>query len=267
MASDARRWPERITRERRRISNKRSRSTTKHRSSTIRSRWRTVAWATIARRNRTCSNGARCSSQPDPLRKALDELLHSALTYEKNADAAGNRGEWARPRRSISGRPWLGARRGRRRVTNWARRCSTWATGAARSNIPGGRAAVADLCRRALRPRRDPQEAGDHQQAIASFSAAVESDPVYVDARLGLADALRRTWTARTIAVGVRAHPEDRSRRRQGAIRLCRRAHPPEPISGGCLSVGRGDESLSERACIRARGRSPVRRRARRSRS
>ena len=33
--------------------------------------------------------------RPDPLRKELDELLHSALTYEKNADVAGARGDWA----------------------------------------------------------------------------------------------------------------------------------------------------------------------------
>ena len=64
MASDARRWPERITREPRRISNRRWRSTTRHRSSTIRWRWRTVAWATARRRNRTCSNAARCRFSP-----------------------------------------------------------------------------------------------------------------------------------------------------------------------------------------------------------
>ena len=32
-----------------------------------------------------------------------------------------------------------------------------------------------------------------HQQAIESFSAALESEPGYVDARLGLANALRRS--------------------------------------------------------------------------
>ena len=37
------------------------------------------------------------------------------------------------------------------------------------------------------------EEAGDYQQAIESFSAAVKSEPVYVDARLGLANALRRS--------------------------------------------------------------------------
>ena len=64
MASDARRWPTRITFEPRRISNRRWRSTARRRSSTTRWRWHTVVWATLAARNCTCSNAARCRSSP-----------------------------------------------------------------------------------------------------------------------------------------------------------------------------------------------------------
>jgi tetratricopeptide (TPR) repeat protein len=37
------------------------------------------------------------------------------------------------------------------------------------------------------------EEAGEHQQAIGSFTAALASEPLNADARLGLADALRRS--------------------------------------------------------------------------
>ena len=84
--------------------------------------------------------------RPDPLRKELDELLHSALTYEKNADVAGARGEWAEAteylRKAVALAPtrasprhklgtalfYMGDRRGARRA------------------IPGSGAAVARLC-------------------------------------------------------------------------------------------------------------------------
>jgi tetratricopeptide (TPR) repeat protein len=35
-------------------------------------------------------------------------------------------------------------------------------------------------------------EAGEHRQAIESFSAALKVDPAYDEARIGLANALRR---------------------------------------------------------------------------
>jgi len=34
---------------------------------------------------------------------------------------------------------------------------------------------------------------GNHQLAVESFSAAIKSEPTYIDARIGLADALRRS--------------------------------------------------------------------------
>jgi tetratricopeptide (TPR) repeat protein len=131
--------------------------------------------------------------QPDPLRKALDELLHSALTYEKNADAAGNRAEWAAAaeylRKAVALAPtrasprhklgtalfYLGDRRGASEQFQEAVRLS-----------PGF--APAHYALGVVH-----EEAGEHTQAIESFSAAVKSEPVHVDARLGLADALRRS--------------------------------------------------------------------------
>ncbi len=131
--------------------------------------------------------------QPDPLKKALDERLHSALTYEKNADAAGNRGEWAAAaeylRKAVTLAPtraaprhklgtalfYMGDRRGAFEQFQEALRLSPTFAGA----------------HYALGVMHD--EAGEYPQAIESFSAAVNSDPVYVDARLGLADALRRS--------------------------------------------------------------------------
>jgi tetratricopeptide (TPR) repeat protein len=131
--------------------------------------------------------------QPDPLRKALDDLLHSALTYEKNADVAGNRGEWAAAaeylRKAVALAPtrasprhklgtalfYMGDRRGAFEQFHEAVRLSP--------TFAAAHYALGVL----------HEEAGEHQLAIASFSAAIKSDPVYVDARLGLADALRRS--------------------------------------------------------------------------
>jgi tetratricopeptide (TPR) repeat protein len=131
--------------------------------------------------------------QPDPLRKALDELLDSALSYERNADLAGNRGEWAAaaaylekavalaptraaPRHKLgTALFYLKDRRGALEQFHEAVRLS-----------PGFAAAHYAL-------GIMHEEVGDHRQAIASYSAALESESTHVDARLGLADALRRS--------------------------------------------------------------------------
>jgi tetratricopeptide (TPR) repeat protein len=131
--------------------------------------------------------------QPDPLRKALDEVLHSALTYEKNADVAGNRGEWAAAaeylRKAVALAPtrvsprhklgtalfYMGDRRGAFEQFHEAVRLSP--------SFAAAHYALGVL----------HEDVGDHAQAIKSFSTAVTSEPVNVDARLGLADALRRS--------------------------------------------------------------------------
>jgi tetratricopeptide (TPR) repeat protein len=130
---------------------------------------------------------------PDPLRKALDELLHSALTYEKNADAAGNRGEWASAADDL-----------RKAVALAPTRASPRHKLGTALFYLGDRRGAANAFREAV--RLSPafaaahyalgvvyEEDGDHRQAIASFSAAIASEPIHVDARLGLADALRRS--------------------------------------------------------------------------
>jgi tetratricopeptide (TPR) repeat protein len=131
--------------------------------------------------------------KPDPLMQALDDLLNSALTYEKNADVAGNRGEWAAAaeylRKAVALAPtrasphhklgtalfYLKDRRGAMEQFQQALRLA-----------PGFAAA-----HYALGVLHD--EAGEHRQAIASFSSALASEPMNIDARLGLADALRRS--------------------------------------------------------------------------
>ena len=130
--------------------------------------------------------------RPDPLMQALDGLLNSALTYEKNADVAGNRGEWSAAaeylKKAIALAPtrasphhklgtalfYLKDRRGAVQEFQQALRLS-----------PGFAAA-----HYALGVLHD--DAGEHQQAIGSFSSALASEPMNIDARLGLADALRR---------------------------------------------------------------------------
>ena len=131
--------------------------------------------------------------QPDPLRKALDELLRSALADEKNADVAGNRGEWAAAaaylRRAVALAPtrasprhklgtalfYLGDRRGASEQFHDAIRLSP--------TFAAAHYALGVL----------HEEAGEYRQAIESFSAAVNAEPVHVDARLGLAHSLRRS--------------------------------------------------------------------------
>jgi tetratricopeptide (TPR) repeat protein len=131
--------------------------------------------------------------QPDALKKSLDDLLHSALTYEKNADVAGNRGEWASaaeylekavalaptrasPRHKLgTALFYLKDRRGALEQFQEAVRLSP--------SFAGAHYALGVL----------HDEAGEHQQAIDSYSAAIKSEPAHVDARLGLANALRRS--------------------------------------------------------------------------
>jgi len=131
--------------------------------------------------------------RPDPLRKALDEVLDSALSFERNADVAGNRGEWADAaaylRKAMALAPtraaphhklgtalfYLGDRRGALDQFQEAVRLS-----------PAFAAAHYAL-------GVMHEEAGERRRAIESFSAAVAAEPLHVDARLGLADALRRS--------------------------------------------------------------------------
>jgi len=129
----------------------------------------------------------------DPLLKALDDLLHSALTYEKNADEAGSRGEWT------AAVDYL-----KKAVTLAPTRASPHHKLGTALFYLGDRRGAVDEFTEAL--RLSPSfavahyalgvihlDAREYPQAIASFSAAIRSDPVYVDARVGLADALRRS--------------------------------------------------------------------------
>lgn len=132
-------------------------------------------------------------TKPDPLMKALDELLNSALTYERNADVAGSRGEWSEAveylRKAVALAP--------------TRASPHHKLGTALFYLKDRRGA-ADEFQEALRLSPDfsaahyalgvlHDEAGAYQQAISSFSAALALEPGNLDARLGLANAMRRS--------------------------------------------------------------------------
>jgi tetratricopeptide (TPR) repeat protein len=134
------------------------------------------------------------SVDADALTKTLDELLNSALTYEKNADVAGARGEWTRaaellkkavalaptrasPRHKLgTARFYLGDRRG---AVDQFQQTLTLAPAYAASHYALGVIY---------------QDAREHQQALASFSAALASEPGNLEARarFGYAAALIR---------------------------------------------------------------------------
>ena len=131
--------------------------------------------------------------RPDPLKKELDELLHSALSYEKNADVAGARGEWAEAaqylRKAVALAPTRAAPRHKLGTAMF---------------YMGDRRSAIEQFQEALRlsPGYSQahyalgviyEDAGEHRQAIESFSAALKLDPAYAEARLGLANALRRS--------------------------------------------------------------------------
>jgi tetratricopeptide (TPR) repeat protein len=132
-------------------------------------------------------------TKPDPLLKALDELLNSALTYERNADVAGSRGEWSAAaeylRKAVALAP---TRASPHHKLGTALFYLKDRVGAAREfeetlRLSPGFAA-AHYALGVLH-----EEDGAHQRAIGDFSAALASDPVNVDARLGLANSLRRS--------------------------------------------------------------------------
>ena len=129
----------------------------------------------------------------DPLIKELDELLHSALTYEIRGDNASSKGDWAAAaeylRKAVALAP---TRASIRRKLGTA----LFYTG----DRPGALEQFQEAVR--LAPTFTlahyslgviHEELGRHEQAIEAFSAAVRSEPDNVDARLGLADALRRS--------------------------------------------------------------------------
>ena len=127
------------------------------------------------------------------MKKALDELLHSALTYETNGDAAGNRGQWPAAveylRKGVALAPTRASLRSKLGT-------ALFYTGDRRGAFEQFQEAVRLSPRLAIAHYSlgvMHEEVGEHLRAIESFSAAVQSEPDYLDARLGLANALRRS--------------------------------------------------------------------------
>jgi tetratricopeptide (TPR) repeat protein len=129
----------------------------------------------------------------DPLIKELDELLHSALTYEIRGDNASNKGDW------VAAAEYL-----RKAVTLAPKRASIRRKLGTALFYTGDRPGALEQFQEAVQLAPTfamahysvgviHEEMGRHQQAIESFSAALRSEPDYVEARLGLADALRRS--------------------------------------------------------------------------
>jgi tetratricopeptide (TPR) repeat protein len=131
--------------------------------------------------------------QPDPLRKALDDVLQSALTYEKNADAAGNRGEWAGAAEYLTKAVALAPTRASPRhklgtaLFYLKDRPGAFEQFQEAVRLAPGFAA-AHYALGVLH-----EEADEYDRAIDSYSAAIKSEPANVDARLGLANAFRRS--------------------------------------------------------------------------
>jgi tetratricopeptide (TPR) repeat protein len=131
--------------------------------------------------------------RPDPLLKALEDVLDSALTYERNADTAGNRGEWAEAvtylRKAVALAPARPAARHKLGTALFYHGDRSGAFAEFQEAIrlsPGF--AGAHYALGVLHEEDD-----DHPRAIASFLAALAVEPFHLDARLGLADALRRS--------------------------------------------------------------------------
>ena len=227
--------------------------------------------------------------QPDdPLRKTLDELLNSALTYEASGDAAGNRGEWAAAaeylRKGVALAPtrvslrgklgtalfYMGDRRGAFEQFQEAVRLSP-------------KFAIAHYSLGVIH-----EELGQHQQAIESFSAAVRSEPGYLEARFGEAVALIRLARyqdarnrlaeamdryphemafARAAARVLAAAPDDRVRdgRRAMAIAQMLLSRQPrtielaETMAMASAEVGQYNDAVTwQQQAIDAAGRQPV---------
>jgi tetratricopeptide (TPR) repeat protein len=126
--------------------------------------------------------------RPDPLMQALDGLLNSALTYEKNADVAGARGEWSTAteylKKAVALAPTRASPHHKLGTALFYLRGAVQEFQEALRLSPGFAAA-----HYALGVLHD--EAGGHQRAISAFSSALASEPMNIDARLGLANALR----------------------------------------------------------------------------
>jgi tetratricopeptide (TPR) repeat protein len=121
--------------------------------------------------------------EADPLKKTLDELLNSALTYEKNADVAGARGEWTKAAELL-----------KKAVALAPTRASPRHKLGTAFFYQGDRRSASDQFQQALKlsPAYAPshyalgviyQDAREHQQALASFSAALASEPGNLEAR------------------------------------------------------------------------------------
>ena len=129
----------------------------------------------------------------DPLRKALDEMLHSALTYEKNADIAGSRGEWddaaAYLRKAVALAPTRASPRHKLGTALFYLKDRTGAFQQFQEAVRLSPGFVGAHYALGVMHEEDAK----YQQAIESYSAALKSDAAHVDARLGLANALRRS--------------------------------------------------------------------------
>jgi tetratricopeptide (TPR) repeat protein len=184
--------------------------------------------------------------QPDPLKKSLDELLNSALTYEKNADVAGNRGEWAAAaeylKKAVALAPtrasprhklgtalfYLGDRRGASEQFQQALKLSP--------SYAASHYALGVI----------QEEAGEYHKALTSFSAALASEPGNLDARtrFGYAAALirlnRYQEASARLAEAMDLYPNEPSFAR-AAARLYAAAPDDRVRNGGrALSLAQG---------------------------